>query len=151
MQKQITIEQLAGYLPYLLPVKILNHNKDGVGIEYSVVTGYYYLGSHLHVTYFGGSTGKSISEFMPCLRPLSSVTKEITHNGETFIPAEEIFKNSNYENKIGIPSEIEQAESFLGPPCSIDNAPYWIVKELLSMHFDIHGLIDAGLALPIND
>lgn len=31
-----------------------------------------------------------------------------------------------------------------------DSIPYWIVKKLYEFHFDVHGLIEKGLAIDKN-
>lgn len=64
------------------------------------------------------------------LRPLSDLTKEIEVNGEKFVPR----------------------SKFFGNPLDyiITKNSYEVVQQLISWHFDIFGLIDAGLAIDIN-
>jgi hypothetical protein len=88
--------------------------------------------------------GYDIALFLKCkikpiMRPLSDLTKEITHNGETFVPIEE-YHYLRFE-------EIANYKS----------GGIWLnhiyVKEynvLIELHFDIFGLIDNGLAIDIN-
>lgn len=68
------------------------------------------------------------------LRPLSDLTKEITVNGETFVPIE-FLKNNYIGEMMGL------------------NISTWsnrVVEKLLEWHFDIFRLIPAGLAIDIN-
>jgi hypothetical protein len=70
------------------------------------------------------------------LRPLSDLTKEIELNGEKIIPIEVI---SAYSTEIELLHDIKYG--FI-------SVMFW--NMLLSWHFDIFGLIDAGLAIDIN-
>ena len=83
-------EKLHYYLPHGLKVTILNYRNDCTGIEYSMLNGYYPLGNNAHYTYDGGSTGKTLDEFKPHMRPLCSLTQEITvphyNDGKPFVP-----------------------------------------------------------------
>jgi hypothetical protein len=153
---KLELKHLSGYLPYGLNIKILNYQCDYVGIEYSEITGYYFIGSSLHVNYKGGSTGKSIDIFRPILRPLSDLTKEIEVSGEKFVPnyilnnsfragSKDLmpYKYTGYNLELNIETEnysqtIDLFDGFL------------IVQKLLEWHFDIYGLIDAELAIDIN-
>lgn len=76
MKDTLQLHEIAGYLSYGLPIQILNHQCDYVGIEFSKINGYYFIGEMLHVTYEGGSTGKDVSIFKPILRPISDLTNE---------------------------------------------------------------------------
>ena len=137
---KLELKHLAPYMPYGLKIQILNHKCDYVGIEFSEINGYYFLGDSLHVSYNGGSTGKSIEDFKPILRPLSDLTKEIEVNSEKFIPI-------NYF--LGDDSDL------VYEACLIHNdfsyLPYNLVQKLLEWHFDVFGLIEQGLAIDIND
>lgn len=74
------------------------------------------------------------------LRPLSDLTKEITINGETFVPYDVIearFPESKYTCVVMDNGIIEMS--------------FWDeYQKLLEWHFDIYGLISAGLAIDIN-
>ncbi len=143
MQKQITIEQLSPYFPYDLHLK----SKPG--------------GTIFKMGLYNNMLGKGIETrtidqclgMVPLLRPLSSLTKEITHNGETFMPIDHFeygdddapgitFKNAYRDLQTIATYNVQHDIQFL---------PAGVVQLLISWHFDIHGLIDAGLALPIND
>ena len=65
------------------------------------------------------------------LRPLSDLTKEIEHNGESFVP-------------------IDYLEDMIDFSCGYERIEYWKVQQLIEWHFDVFGLISAGLAIDIN-
>ena len=75
----------------------------------------------------------------PILRPLSDLTKEIEVNGEKFVPLDELWKYHNF-------SAMRWGDIETDPT----RYPYTIVEKLLEWHFDIHGLIEKGLAIDIN-
>lgn len=72
----------------------------------------------------------------PILRPLSDLKKEITHKGETFVPIKKI--------KIMYPSDTFSSVS------NVAKWSYRVIEKLYEWHFDIHGLIEKGLAIEIN-
>ena len=78
----------------------------------------------------------------PILYPLSYLTKEIEVNGEKFVPYKWLKKNylaydkydgNWFKNKTNL--------------VNIKILPYDIVEKLFEWHFDIHGLIEQGLAI----
>lgn len=83
--ENLELKHIAPYLPYGL------HVKSKLGVIYELDT-------------FSNSKGKGIEKrdiysvvdnnMKPILRPLSDLSKEITHGGETFIPVEELGWNS---------------------------------------------------------
>lgn len=100
-----------------------------------------------------------IKPFLPILRPLSDLTKEIEVNGEKFVPMEWLSKfigavepcdqikqtfwitQSGNNNEGGILS--------FGALCKhIDQ--FELFQKLLEWHFDIYGLIENNLAIDIN-
>jgi hypothetical protein len=101
-------------------------------------------------------------------RPLSDLTREITHNGETFVPIVEMAKMFHVNNS-------NTVTHYLSPRCSSDFAmvqccvenndnrylyyqvflnawknKYREIEYMHSLHFDTFGLIEAGLAIDIN-
>lgn len=79
--------------------------------------------------------------YKPILFPLSSLTKPITINGETFVP---IIKwewfgadfNTNYFNHTNFKPRYE---------------PYYKSEQMLSAYFDVFNLIERGLAIPVTE
>lgn len=77
---------------------------------------------------------------LPRLRPLSSLTKEIEHNGERFVP------NLHKEFKYFVDFELDYFVESI--PNSLN---YTQLQLLLEWHFDIFNLIPNNLAISIND
>jgi hypothetical protein len=117
--------------------------------------------------------------YKPILRPLSDLTKEIEHNGEKFVPIFEIGKllGFDYLTPIEIDeNEIQYGWDSIGMDDSQgyvfgysnqlktfgvwydeqEGNPIYLsggydeIQKLLEWHFDIFGLIEAGLAIDIN-
>ncbi len=93
----------------------------------------------------------------PILRPLSDLTKEIEVNGVTFEPAYffEITDDSDsycYEFDSGNIKLIKLLESISKHNIHFDIKflPNIVVEKLYEWHFDIHGLIEKGLAINVN-
>ena len=170
---------LAPYLPYNLKMGV----KDFV--EYDVLGLIPADGDIKIATNIEGISGVSflgINQYSlrPYLRPLSHLTKEITHNGETFVPIvriNEILGIRHQLTRYEVDGEIYYGWNEQGPEDSQgyafgyykdgkfgiwwdypdEDAPFneftslSAIKKLYEWHFDLEGLLDAGLALPIND
>ena len=86
-------------------------------------------------------------------RPTSDLTKEIEVNGEKFVPIEKLKKLLCYlETDLSI--QIDPTSEGYSCECisTVINFKdyYSVVEKLYKWHFDIHGLIEAGLAIDIN-
>jgi hypothetical protein len=123
---ELTIKHLAPYLPYGLQIEIFNYKQDYTGIQYAKANGYYFISNILHLTYEGGNTGKSTDIFKPILKPISDLPPSLDYYS--------IWSHNNY----------------LHYPNAIDNLPYGVFVQMVSEHFDVFGLIPAGLAIDIN-
>lgn len=143
MEEKLTIKHLAGYLPYGLKFLPTHYNFD------KKVDTLYYLSTINSSDEFGvnGYTSKYIK---PILHPLSDLTKEIEHNGKKFVPMDvlcsiEVSEEEDFKLYGKIPEFwkylLETKKSYWD---------YWQVEKLLEWHFDIHGLIEKGLAIDIN-
>ena len=83
----------------------------------------------------------------PLLRPFSDLTKEIEHNGEKFIPLDIL--NDRYHNRMEkggrliSKKDVEDINYF-----KVLFYPHELFDRLCEWHFDVFGLIDAGLAIP---
>lgn len=132
-KQQLTIENLAPYLPYGL--KIYNNT---FGIMKMACWGNFSpieSGKQIHIQGVLSGSGK------PLLRPLSDLTKEIEHNGEKFVPLYyNAFKHS-YQHLIDFQNNFAHYKS----------VKYGILQRLFEWHFDVFSLIDKGLALNLND
>lgn len=138
------LHQIVPYLPYGLNIKILNHKCDYVGIEYAKANGFYFIAGSLHITYEGGSTGKDISVFKPILRPISDILILINHNGKKICLVEwleEFYCTLDlHQQAIRLTNDIRW----------VNQCDYMLIMHLIEYHFDVFGLIDAGLAIDIN-
>jgi hypothetical protein len=137
METHLTIKHLAGYLPYGLNTKyqlfgvigLITEQKDEVRDKKLTTDNCDFV----------------LKFCKPILRPLSDLTKEIEVDGEKFVPIEKCGYCS-LEN-----CKDEQGNIDLISSNHVLNfIPYFCVLKLLEWHFDIYGLIDAGLAIDIN-
>lgn len=81
--EKITIKELSPYLPYELKIStqyVGGRFNNPITLNPGVLTSVLRCGDRIKVT--------------PYLRPLSSLTEEIEHNGERFVPLVELFKLS---------------------------------------------------------
>jgi hypothetical protein len=131
---KLELKHLAPYLPYGL---------KGVYHE-SIIT--------LSLNGFSSATeiGYDISLFLKCeikpiLRPLSDLTIEITHNGQTFVPIEW------FEEKYFATDLPAQCERIIEDDRWVNQSSYMLIEQLFEWHFDVFGLIEKGLAIDINN
>ena len=105
---------------------------------------------------FEGNNNIQDLKFKLELRPLSSLTKEIEHNGEKFVPIEKLKElyNKTVDDNIHT-IEYHNIHGFtifgLMTHDSYEiGMPLWIYETLFSWHFDVFGLIEQGLAIDLN-
>ena len=90
---KLELKHLAGYLPYGLNLKFVsNYELDRLSLKDIVVLKQIDEGC---VCVNGYKTNNK--SYIPILRPLSDLTKEIEHNGEKFVPLVEIIKHLNFK------------------------------------------------------
>ena len=118
---KLELKHLVGYLPYRLKIKTTSTNYKET---YTLIS--------LDVFGFGFKEGELfLRRCKPILRPLSDLTrKELEDAGFS-----DHIDYLTYENK-GVEWTLK--------------APYTHIKYLLSKHYDVYGLIPAGLAININ-
>lgn len=93
----------------------------------------------------------------PILRPLSDITDNLLKQFYTGTSEGEIII-SNYVAENSKDTTMSVSYKMMGEPFtdiiinrnSIELTDYWIVTNLLELHFDVFGLIDKGLAIDIN-
>lgn len=141
MKDQLQLHEIAGYLPYGLRIKILNHECDYVGIEYAEVNGHYFIGDSLHLTYVGGSAGKDGSVCKPILRPMSDLLKPEWNELSQDL-------DLDYRNPSGWGVDMQKD----------GNTIHWgltgifdVCDRLSKHHFDFKDLIGQGKAISIHD
>ena len=105
------------------------------------------------------------SYFKPMLRPLSDLTKEIEHNGEKFIPINELEKGENgsiyslFSSDGNNTQTITITYKMMGDTFtdyiinrnSIENTDYKYVQKLFEWKFDVFSLIENGLAVAVTE
>ena len=135
MNKEITLEQWCAYLPYGL--KVIHARKKGNIQSTSELTpsDFTWLINQEYVR--------------PILRPLTDLTKEIEVDGELlkYIDILEQDEVNDYLQDCNIWTQRLFEEQKL---LCIELIPHGIIEKLLSWHFDIHNLIEQGLAIDIN-
>lgn len=141
-------------------IEILNYKCDYVGIQYAKANGYYLLNNKIHITYEGGSTGKSLDECRLILRPLTDLTKVINFKGTKITPLKHIYPFDDEKSTIdegwseGRPARISNSEGcfmvFSGTSCRFEDyikgrginfQSYDMYSLLIDMHFDIYNQI----------
>jgi hypothetical protein len=134
--EKLTLEQLAPYLPYGLKVSNkINLSEYGICKNTIERLDGFVLGNVL--------TDMDEFDIKYCilhLRPLSDLTKEITHNGETFVPIE----------NIAIYSPTNQGLSYLIEQIKTGFIEVIVFNKLIEWHFDVFGLIGKELAIDLN-
>lgn len=173
--EKIKVQEVVGYLPYDLGIVngLIRTKITAISLESPFfVFAPTYLGSRKKQML-------SISDTKPILRPLSDLTKEIEVNGEKFVPMVELAKIANLDtteyklsssgNAYGIRCNIENDDNsdkweVLGfdlvngfghhyipsKDWTIVMNQFELYGKLYEWHFDIHNLIERGLAVDIN-
>ena len=130
--EKLTLKEIAGYLPYGLEF-IYNNDSNSDKNKWLLVS----LGKRHNGNDFFAKAERSdyknqinttISLIKPLLYPLSMLTKTIVHNGVEIIPIDLLGGYVDWEDGIQV---IE----------------WWKIETLYEHHFDIHGLIERGLAI----
>ena len=131
--KTLKIEHVAPYLPYDLRAIITYRPEKGTLLIEKLSKRRVWLSN-------GGSVHlwqeQYIDKIKPVLRPLSLLSKEIEHNGETFVPCEQF----SYD------IECMLREGDIDTGCQ----PYSVTQKLIEWHFDVFGLIEQNLSIDIN-
>ena len=144
--KKLELKHLAAYLPY--NVKMFANGFLGtlqtMNIDNTTQSGYKIRVSCSDWWENNNIDGKI---YKPILRPISDLTKEIEVNGEQTTPIDWIWDNVKHIDYFFDYGYLMVEE------CNIENIemyPYNVIKQLLSWHFDVFGLIQSGLAIDIN-
>ena len=135
----LELKHLVGYLPYKLKIKYQERSQVmNLGEGHSL----HWIGIKSVVRWqnVNGEPPK------PIVRPLSDLINEIEETGDRII----------YQIIEGLPSTcdayldwLESCEFNVITPEKLLQAPYELVQYMLENHYDIYGLIDAGLAIEI--
>lgn len=128
--EKLTLKEIAGYLPYGLQV---SH-----GVTIKQITAVSTDSPFVFCNTYLGSRQKqmvNISEIRPVLYPLEKLRQEIEHNGETFYPLYAL-------QRIDKSFTAHDFDVF-----GIEEIKFGVIEKLYEWHFDIHGLIQRGLAI----
>lgn len=137
--ERLTIKELAPYLPYGLKIR----NILGRGSTWTL--------TRFNIEQFS-------DDDKPLLRNLSQLTEEIEHNGESFVPWVEINKflnNGEYQPHFNVIEYNEWGSLTIsfGDHCagySLNLEAIPVIQKLFEWHFDVFGLREKNLALPID-
>ena len=153
---ELKLEHIVGYLPYGLKMQyIVRDVVERVGTMTSIS----HNESETHPTRIGIDwyDEEHIWMFKPLLLPLSSLTKEIEHNGEKFVPMYKLWELCGFEIGRGqyikihpnclITSNFGTAHEFRINISDITSSNYNVILKLYEWHFDIHNLIPNNLAI----
>ncbi|HFK5596399.1 TPA: hypothetical protein ACG0AT_000946 [Elizabethkingia anophelis] len=142
---KLELKDIAPYLPYRLKLYHLSHFKGNKIIE---DWGLKNCSDYPVSEYCDGTTyGRTLQEIKPILRPMSDLTNEITHNGETFIPLHRILEAYCFDLA---KMDEEYILSFKESLIEVDMS-YKTAQMLHEMHFDTEKLIERGIAINLNE
>ncbi len=140
---KLEFKHLAAYLPYSLRGKmVMKSGKLSAGMDISL--------DMIRDSGIANTNGRTdIFIIKPILRPLSDLNRFIEHNGEMFVPLEELQdwqelymdKNRELCEKEDGSHKVWVLETTLS---------YKSVSLLLEWHFDVFKLIENNLAIDIN-
>lgn len=168
MKKKITLGHLAPYLPYGLKVYVYGQTRFE---DYTCKIERLDHGGQVYFSHEWNNIDNS-EYFKPILRPLSDLTKEVTHNEKTFVPIIELAKEFHIPSKYSVTHYGDIKDyGYVGVKvnCYVENSSsryfefsihsdelilhndYRIVQKLAEWHFDVFGLIDQNLAININE
>lgn len=170
-RRLLELKDIAGYTPYGL--KVLHDKHIGPDTLFEMWS--HPIKDDERVV-CGINTRLKLEEIKPILRPMSDLTKEITHRGETFVPMVKLasilrpgfqwklnekgtgcvdaesprhtfwFDGNSFFTRVFIPPFSKQLERVVIEPCDQIIA----FDKLAEWLFDYRDLIPAGLAVDVN-
>ena len=107
--------------------------------------------SELFIPYNITISAVGIQDIKPYLHPLERLTQEIEHNGERFVPKDRMYNHWLNIPNFGLVEDTKVGRKLFDMVSSVppSSYPYYMIQMMYEWKFDIHGLIDRGLALPI--
>lgn len=100
---------------------------------------------------FGWGDAKEFTNVKPILYPLSSLTKEIEHNGEKFVPYVELLRAAAFDIDNMTGEEIEHFKNaYAGFNLDLEIIAFSDAVKLIEWKFDLAGLIEKGEAIDVN-
>ena len=139
---KLEIKDLVSYLPYGLNIKDVKHGSVFEALHFITTP-------HQDFSLFKGNLDQLINDkyLKPVLFPLSSLTKEITINGETFVPYDKI--KEIYPNTPQFTDYIKGWMQYYGIMNS--KCEYVCILKLFEWKIDVFQLIDKNLAEPVTE
>lgn len=139
MSKSIPLKEIVGFLPYQLKV-FLPADELTIDLKEFFFDKEYYTHE------------RDLRFIKPIVRPLSDLTKEITHNGETFVPLVK-YMTEWFGEPCEDFNEFEMCDiekSFLSVLRKYEMRTQKELEFLYEYNFDIYDWIKDGLAVDIN-
>ena len=138
---KLEIKHLTSYLPYGLNIKDVKHGSVFEALHFITTP-------NQDFSLFKGNFDQLIKDkyLKPILFPLS-LTKEITINGETFVPYDKI--KEIYPNTPQFTDYIKGWMQYYGVMDS--KCEYLCILKLFEWKIDVFVLIEAGLAEPVTE
>jgi len=130
--EKLQLKHIVGYLPY----ELMTNEGSLRGLRN-------YVGWCGVFKSYAGESNVPISAIKPHLRPLSDLTKEITHNGETFVPSEYL---NRYSHIYHLPDDWDSV-IFINEH-NVKSVPLATIEKLYEWHFAIN--IPEHLYIDIN-
>lgn len=150
---KLELKHLAPYLPYGL--KVINKHQNSISKVYSKIDGVDFGVDESPVEMFKLNTMWVIERvYIPILRPLSDLTKEIEVDGDKFVPITELLK-PDINLEAGNYTLRHIGTTILANDIILINTEnlslkYEKFQKLFEWHFDVFGLIEKGLAINKN-
>lgn len=142
---KLTLEHLAPYLPYGLKMVHKLYKTEGQKGKARIAGSWTMLeDKKILFTYKGQDDWRKANLYLPILRPLSDLTKEIEHKGEKVRP--DLWLNRN----LGVGWNPDLGVSPYSGWVSLDRN-IRITQKLFEWHFDVFNLIESGLAVDKNE
>ena len=135
--KTLELKDICGYLPYGLKYQWTNMKSVRL---ISMTDEVDYSSQHSLSTAWEWMVHR---QARPILRPMSDLTKEITHKGEKFVPLDVLNNRGHF-------IEFDVAGLLYTVGGCMDSDWLMVFDKLNEWMFDYRGLISAGLAIDVN-
>ena len=135
--KTLELKDICGYLPYGLKYQWTNMKSVRL---ISMTDEVDYSSQHSLSTAWEWMVHR---QARPILRPMSDLTKEITHRGEKFVPLDVLNNRGHF-------IEFDVAGLLYTVGGCMDSDWLMVFDKLNEWMFDYRGLISAGLAIDVN-
>jgi hypothetical protein len=152
METKLKLEHLVPYLPDL---KIVwDKSGEVYGICFESETNHDQMMYPLSTLIFSMQRGDKPLGWKPILRPLSDLTKDIEHEGERFNPVDLISTEYYPIDYFEDTEHLDYLNSWVNSKKRDHHIlflPYGLINQLIQWKFDIHNLIEQGLAIPVTE